>query len=105
MCFDWTGAAAAWLKTQGRACLMDRMLSLVNLELDLHGERFFGVRVVQTLEPFMDYSEINAQLVHLVVAHEEPSIRYLVGGGKDAIGNFLPVQQDLLGHRGARRDW
>ncbi len=56
-----------------------------DLELDLHGERFTGCRVVQTLEVVVDRLKMLSYLAQLVIAHQEFPRRHLVGGRKDGV--------------------
>ena len=54
-----------------------------DLELDLHGERFIGLGLVQPLEVIVDGGEAPAQLRQVSAPRDELPRRHLVGGGKD----------------------
>ena len=90
--------SAPSVKIQGRACLIARILSLVILNSISMANGSSGAGVVQHREVVMDHSEVIAQLIQLIVAHEKLPPQHLVGDRNNGVCT-VRVQQDFLRHR------
>ena len=73
-------AAATGAEDPGPGLLDRQDIVAGDLELDLHGERFVGFRLVQVLEAMVDGKEVVVQQEQLIITHEALPRRHLIGG-------------------------